>query len=146
MADKHVTPMLDELEHGPWPSFISGIKRLRDQHPQERISGMANSLLRSVRTLLRDKKRLLERWYRKCIWLRKRNYSKIFRSWRRFSRIQRISHPKSSASCRKLLYNRNAKAAWRKLGKTWIRSTDFPWPNRKHNVYWLNNRKYATLF
>ena len=24
------TPMLDELEHGPWPSFITGIKRLRE--------------------------------------------------------------------------------------------------------------------
>ena len=45
MADKHTTPMLDELEHGPWPSFISGIKRLRDQHSNERISSTANSLL-----------------------------------------------------------------------------------------------------
>ncbi len=46
MADKHFeTPMLDELENGPWPSFISGIKRLRDQHDQERIRDMANSLL-----------------------------------------------------------------------------------------------------
>jgi hypothetical protein len=31
----HETPMLDELENGPWPSFISGIKRLRDNHPEE---------------------------------------------------------------------------------------------------------------
>jgi len=46
MANKHhETPMLDELEHGPWPSFISGIKRLRDQHPDARINGVANSLL-----------------------------------------------------------------------------------------------------
>ena len=46
MADKrHPTPMLDELEHGPWPSFISGIKRLRDSHDDKRISGMANDLL-----------------------------------------------------------------------------------------------------
>ncbi|RMD69099.1 MAG: dissimilatory-type sulfite reductase subunit alpha [Gammaproteobacteria bacterium] len=46
MAEKkHPTPMLDELEHGPWPSFISGIKRLRDEHPSERIRGMANDLL-----------------------------------------------------------------------------------------------------
>ena len=43
--DKHDTPMLDELENGPWPSFISGIKRLRDQHPDERVNGVANSLL-----------------------------------------------------------------------------------------------------
>uniref|UniRef100_UPI0025F7F7E8 dissimilatory-type sulfite reductase subunit alpha n=1 Tax=uncultured Thiodictyon sp. TaxID=1846217 RepID=UPI0025F7F7E8 len=34
-----------ELETGSWPSFISGIKRLRDQHPDERINQMSNSLL-----------------------------------------------------------------------------------------------------
>jgi sulfite reductase alpha subunit len=47
MADnKHFdTPMLDELENGPWPSFISGFKRLRDNHDSETIRGMANSLL-----------------------------------------------------------------------------------------------------
>ena len=47
MADnkQHETPMLDELESGPWPSFVSGIKRLRDEHPTERINGMANDLL-----------------------------------------------------------------------------------------------------
>lgn len=41
----HPTPMLDELENGPWPSFISGIKRLRDEHEDERIQGMTNDLL-----------------------------------------------------------------------------------------------------
>jgi len=43
--DKHQTPMLDELENGPWPSFVSGIKRLRDEHQESRINDMANSLL-----------------------------------------------------------------------------------------------------
>jgi sulfite reductase alpha subunit len=42
---KHDTPMLDQLETGPWPSFISGIKRLRDKHPDQRINEMANDLL-----------------------------------------------------------------------------------------------------
>ena len=29
MAKKpHDTPMLDELESGPWPSFVTGLKRL----------------------------------------------------------------------------------------------------------------------
>ena len=42
---KHDTPMLDELESGPWPSFISGIKRLRDNHPEQRINEMTNDLL-----------------------------------------------------------------------------------------------------
>ena len=26
--DKYPTPMLDQLETGPWPSFITGIKRM----------------------------------------------------------------------------------------------------------------------
>ncbi len=30
-ADKHPTPHLDELEGGPWPSFVTGLKRLRDE-------------------------------------------------------------------------------------------------------------------
>ena len=42
---KHATPMLDELENGPWPSFVSGIKNLRDGHPSGRVSAMANDLL-----------------------------------------------------------------------------------------------------
>ena len=41
----HPTPMLDVLEDGPWPSFISGFKRMRDDHPDKRINEMANSLL-----------------------------------------------------------------------------------------------------
>ena len=46
MADKqHATPMLDELENGSWPSFVSGIKRLRDEHSDERVSNIANDLL-----------------------------------------------------------------------------------------------------
>ena len=29
MAKKpHDTPMLDQLESGPWPSFVTGLKRL----------------------------------------------------------------------------------------------------------------------
>ncbi|MGB5582633.1 MAG: sulfite reductase, dissimilatory-type subunit alpha, partial [Gammaproteobacteria bacterium] len=44
MAKKiYETPMLDELENGPWPSFISGIKKLRDEHPDERIQEMTSS-------------------------------------------------------------------------------------------------------
>jgi len=41
----HATPMLDVLEDGPWPSFISGFKRMRDEYPSERINEVANSLL-----------------------------------------------------------------------------------------------------
>lgn len=39
------TPMLDELEKGPWPSFITGIKALRDKHENQFINDMTSSLL-----------------------------------------------------------------------------------------------------
>ena len=44
-ATIHDTPMLDELEKGPWPSFISGFKRLRDDHPSERINTMLGDMI-----------------------------------------------------------------------------------------------------
>jgi sulfite reductase alpha subunit len=33
MALKHKTPLLDELEKGPWPSFISDIKQMAERKP-----------------------------------------------------------------------------------------------------------------
>jgi sulfite reductase alpha subunit len=42
--DKHATPRLDELESGPWPSFVSGLKRLRDSEDKP-YAGMMNDLL-----------------------------------------------------------------------------------------------------
>ncbi|HHC72698.1 MAG TPA: dissimilatory-type sulfite reductase subunit alpha [Thiotrichales bacterium] len=45
MVKKYETPMLDELEKGRWPSFISGIRRLANEHPEERIRAMTHSLL-----------------------------------------------------------------------------------------------------
>lgn len=44
-ATIHDTPMLDELEKGPWPSFITGFKRLRDDHPSERINEMLGDMI-----------------------------------------------------------------------------------------------------
>jgi len=43
--NKYPTPMIDQLESGPWPSFITGIKRLRDEHPSPKINETINSLL-----------------------------------------------------------------------------------------------------
>ena len=54
--DKHETPMIDQLVDGPWPSFIKGIKRLRDEHPSERINGMANDLLGQLETSYETRK------------------------------------------------------------------------------------------
>ena len=41
---KHATPLLDELESGPWPSFVTGLKRLRDAEGK-RYGPMMNDLL-----------------------------------------------------------------------------------------------------
>jgi len=41
---KHPTPLLDELEGGPWPSFVTGLKRLRDSGDKQ-YAPMMNDLL-----------------------------------------------------------------------------------------------------
>ncbi len=43
-AGVHATPMLDQLEDGPWPSFVTGLKRLRDTQGAE-YAPMMNDLL-----------------------------------------------------------------------------------------------------
>lgn len=42
--DVHPTPLLDELESGPWPSFVTGLKRLRDSKDKP-YAPMVNDLL-----------------------------------------------------------------------------------------------------
>ena len=54
--EKHDTPMLDQLDGGPWPSFISGIKRLRDEVPNQRINEMGNDLLGQLETSYQTRK------------------------------------------------------------------------------------------
>ena len=41
---KHETRLLDELEDGPWPSFVKGLKRLRDSDDKQ-YAPMMNDLL-----------------------------------------------------------------------------------------------------
>ncbi|MDH5187637.1 MAG: dissimilatory-type sulfite reductase subunit alpha [Rhodospirillaceae bacterium] len=41
---KHDTPLLDQLESGPWPSFITGLKHLASDEDQQ-YAPMVNSLL-----------------------------------------------------------------------------------------------------
>lgn len=42
---QHATPMLDQLEGGPWPSFVTGLKRLRDTKGGANNAPMMNDLL-----------------------------------------------------------------------------------------------------
>ena len=41
---QHPTPLLDQLEAGPWPSFVTGLKRLRDSGDKQ-YAPMMNDLL-----------------------------------------------------------------------------------------------------
>ena len=51
MAKKmHSTPMLDELESGPWPSFVTGLKRLAKDND------MMVDLLGQLEASYRDRK------------------------------------------------------------------------------------------
>ena len=43
-ADIHPTPMLDQLEDGPWPSFVTGLKRLRDSD-ESKNNAVMNDLM-----------------------------------------------------------------------------------------------------
>jgi sulfite reductase alpha subunit len=43
-ATQHQTPLLDQLESGPWPSFVTGLKRLRDSGGKQ-YAAMMNDLL-----------------------------------------------------------------------------------------------------
>lgn len=54
--NKYETPMIDQLVDGPWPSFIKGIQRLRDEHSSERINDMANDLLGQLETSYETRK------------------------------------------------------------------------------------------
>ena len=49
MTQKHATPMLDELEKGPWPSFVTDVKRMAQK------SAMCEDWLGLMEMSFRDK-------------------------------------------------------------------------------------------
>ncbi len=51
----HATPMLDELEGGAWPSFVTGLKRLRDAK-DKKYAPMMNDLLGQLEHSYENKK------------------------------------------------------------------------------------------
>ncbi len=53
-ADRHATPNLDQLETGPWPSFVTGLKRLRDAADKP-YAPMMNDLLGQLEHSYRER-------------------------------------------------------------------------------------------
>ena len=46
----HQTPMLDELENGPWPSFVSGLKEMAERTKKTMLRGVLDQLEYSYQT------------------------------------------------------------------------------------------------
>jgi hypothetical protein len=103
--NQHPTPMLDELENGPWPSFITGIKRLRDEHPEERIREVTNSLLGQLEHSYETRKGYWKGGTVSVFGYGWRHHPPLLGSGQGLPRIQRIPHPPRSAGSRQLLHH-----------------------------------------
>ena len=69
---KYNTPLLDELEKGPWPSFVTEMKKAGKK------SEMANDAVGHLE-MLQHKNGILETWWHRWgSWLWWRSYRKIF--------------------------------------------------------------------
>ena len=50
MAKMYDTPLLDQLESGPWPSFVTGLKRLASDENNDMMRDLLGQLETSYRT------------------------------------------------------------------------------------------------
>ena len=46
------TPILDELENGPWPSFVTGLKELAERTKKPMLRGVMDHLEYSYKTYM----------------------------------------------------------------------------------------------
>jgi dissimilatory sulfite reductase alpha subunit len=98
MAKKpHDTPMLDQLESGPWPSFVTGLKRLaKDKDYMVDLMGQ-------LETSYRTKQGLLEGRHGRRLRLRRRHHPALHRAEGRQGRAgvprrRRVPHPARAAA------------------------------------------------
>jgi sulfite reductase alpha subunit len=89
----HPTPMLDELESGPWPSFVTGLKRLaQDKDYVVDLLGHAGNLLPHPQGLLEGR-------HGRRVRLRRRRDSALHRSSRTPTATPVFPTPPSSTPC-----------------------------------------------
>ena len=138
---KHATPLLDELESGPWPSFVTGLKRLRDNEGAP-YAPMMNDLLGTARALLRGAAGLLEGRHGFGFRLWRRYHPALFGGRRQVSRVEGISHAARSAAGGFPLRHRYAPQALRHLGEAWFGPDRLPRPERRHHVPGLLDREH----
>jgi len=88
----HQTPMLDQLVDGPWPSFVTGLKRLA--HGNNMMVDVLGQLEHSYKT----RPGLLEGRHGIGIRLRRRHHSRFSEVRRHVSRVERVSHAACAAA------------------------------------------------
>ena len=140
---KHDTPMLDQLEGGPWPSFITGIKRLRDDHPDARINEMSNDLLGQLEHSYETRK-----GYWKGGTVSVYGYGGIIP---RFSEVG-DDYPKSREFHTLRVQppagnplHRYFAPVGGQLGEVGLWPGYFPWPDREHHVHRRQHRKHPAF-
>ncbi len=117
MADDKVkTPLLDELEKGPWPSFVKEIKNARQTSP------MCDDLLGQLEAFLRGEKGPLEaRRHRGRHGLRRRSHRALQRRAREVPERGALPHHARQPAFGVVLHERRPADPLRHLGAPRIR-------------------------
>ena len=136
------TPMLDQLEGGPWPSFVTGLKRLAEGQ------GLRRRPARPARALVQDAQGLLEGRHRRRVRLRRRRHPALHRGQGReqqaaVPRRRRVPHAARDAAGRHALQHRRAAQDGRHLGEARLRPHRVPRPVRRHHVPGRDQRERA---
>ena len=142
--DRYPTTMIDQLEEGPWPSFISGIKRLRDEHPEARINEMTNSCSGQLEHSYETRKGYWKGGtvsvygYGGGIIPRFSEVGKAFPESKEFHtlRVQPPAGNHTAPGCC---------AARRQLGEVGFGPGDLPRPDRQHHVHRYHHREHPAL-
>ena len=123
MAKKmHSTPMLDELESGPWPSFVTGLKRLAKDND------MMVDLLGQLEASYRTQEGLLEGRHGQRLRLRRRHHPALHRAQGRgrqapVPRRGRVPHAARHAAPGHALQHRHPAQDLRHLGAPRLRAS-----------------------
>jgi hypothetical protein len=143
MAKKpHDTPMLDELETGPWPSFVTGLKRLAQD------KDYMVDLLGTLETSYRTKKGY---WKGGTVGvfgygggvIPRFTELKDDRRHAGVPRRRRVPHPARAAAAGHALQHRRAAQDVRHLGEARLGPDRLPRPERRHHVPGRQDRQGA---
>ena len=135
----HPTPMLDQLESGPWPSFVTGLKRLAHENKHD------GRPARPARAFLQDAPGLLERRHGVGVRLRRRHHPAFLRSCEHVPGVQGVPHAARAAAGGQPLHHQDAAPAFELLEQVGFRADRVPWPDRQHHVHRHDHREHPAF-